>query len=76
MVLYSIYPPEVVLGQPESAGPNYMSVEMDGRSFLLEAADGQMRIVRLMSTDPRDYLNPDWQPGKAFSFGAHPQTFL
>lgn len=74
MVLYSIYPPEVVLTQAESSEPRYFTVELDGRAFVLEMKDGRAQIVRLLSTNPRDYLNSRWQPGAAFGFGPHPET--
>ncbi len=74
MVLYSIYPPETVLGQGETSEPRYFTVEMDGRAFVLEMKDGRAQIVRLLSANPRDYLDSRWQPGTVFNFGPHPQT--
>jgi len=35
---------------------------------VMELADGHARIVRLLSTNPNDYLNPEWQPGKQVGF--------
>lgn len=76
MVIYSIYPPEIVLGQTEVSQPHYFTVEMDGKSFVLEMVDGQARIVRLLSTNPRDYMEPKYQPGTTFGFVSPPQTSL
>ncbi|MGE5578837.1 MAG: YlzJ-like family protein [Bacillota bacterium] len=74
MVLYSIYPPEVVLGQVENPEPRFFTVELDGRTLVLEMKDGRAQIVRLLSTNPRDYLDSRWQPGQALGFGPHPET--
>jgi len=76
MVIYSIYPPEVVLAQAETTERHYFTVEMDGKSFVLEMVNGQAQIVRLLSPNPRDYLNPKWQPGTTFGFSSPPQTSL
>ena len=76
MVLYSIYPPEVVLAQAETPQRHYFTVEMDGKSFVLEMVNNQAQIVRLLSPNPRDYWNPKWQPGATFGFSSPPQTSL
>lgn len=31
--------------------------------YARETDEGELQIVRLMSTDPADYLNPDYSPG-------------
>lgn len=68
MVLYTIYPPEVVLQAAEESKPGYFTVDFEGRTFVLELVDGQARLVRLLSMDPSDYLNPLWQPGTKVGF--------
>jgi hypothetical protein len=41
-----------------------IEIKQQGRSFLVQPLPGgQMKINRVISTDPADYLNPDWQPG-------------
>ena len=69
MVIYTIYPPEVVLQPEQTEQRRYVTVDYKGRTIVLEvAADGQTKIARLLSVDPNDYLNPAWQPGATFSF--------
>lgn len=65
MFLYSILPAEVVL-QPLEAVPQRWE-EVDPRSgrrlLLCRDGSGVVRIERLVSTEPRDYLDPALQPG-------------
>ncbi len=72
MVIYSIYPPEVVLETAEPFSRQFLTVELDGRTFVLEMVQGQARIVRLISANPSDYLRPEWQPGSSFKFSSYP----
>ena len=65
-VLWTIYPPEVVM-RSESPGESSqrMEVSRDNRVFVVsQSSDGQRQIERLISSDPSDYLNPEWQPGQ------------
>ncbi|HHY12550.1 MAG TPA: hypothetical protein GX529_07955 [Firmicutes bacterium] len=66
MVLYTIYPQEVVFQVDEPH--NYITVNIDNRVFVMEIINGQAQIVRLISPDPHDYLNPNWQPGTKLGF--------
>ncbi|NMP21855.1 YlzJ-like family protein [Sulfobacillus harzensis] len=43
--------------------------EVRGRRVLCRrGADGLPRVERLLSTDPADYLDPDWMPGSVLQF--------
>ncbi|MCL6588610.1 MAG: YlzJ-like family protein [Firmicutes bacterium] len=45
-----------------------IEIKQQGRSFFVQPLPGgQMKINRLISTNPVDYLNPDWQPGSVLS---------
>ncbi|MGI6627558.1 MAG: YlzJ-like family protein [Bacillota bacterium] len=66
MVLYTIYPQEVIFQVDEPR--NYFSVDFDGKTFIMEFSNGQARIIRLISSNPQDYLNPKWQPGAKLGF--------
>ena len=66
MVLYTIYPHEVVYHVDEPR--NYFTVTLEGRTFVMELQNGQAQIVRLISANPMDYLNPKWQPGSTIGF--------
>jgi hypothetical protein len=68
VVIYTVLPPDQVMGQGEREEPHYFTIEMDGKTFVMELVNGSARIVRLVSTNPSDYLNPEWQPGKQVGF--------
>lgn len=68
MVIYTIYPAEYVLQDISPDSRRYFTIDMDGRTFVMELCDGNARIVRLVSTNPNDYLNPRWQPGSQVGF--------
>jgi hypothetical protein len=70
-MLYTIYPVEDVLRDIASERyPVTRTVQV--RSGMLEVEDlpeGQMRVVRLVSSEPQAYLNPDYQPGSILNCG-------
>ncbi|CQR71556.1 hypothetical protein SpAn4DRAFT_4061 [Sporomusa ovata] len=58
---------EILLSQEYQ--PNYEEIEYAGTKMLVEkTADNEYRIVRILSTDPRDYLRNDIQPGAVLSY--------
>lgn len=64
MILYTVMPPEVVWAEA-AAAETYEGVVDAGRQVLLaRGADGTRRVVRLSSTEPRDFLDARWQPGR------------
>lgn len=67
MILYTIYPPEVIFHREEEA-PKRREVTLEGgvRLELTADADGQYRVNRLISTNPADYLDPRFQPGRLY----------
>ncbi len=74
MLLYTIVPPEVVFGENDQGEPVSLpenqthELNLNGRKFMLrQLQNGQFQIDRLISTNPEDYLNPDWQPGALIS---------
>ena len=66
-VLYTIVPIEIIHSddegeEGEAPGPEQM-VEVEGVPLLVRY-DGQGAVVsRVLSTDPRHFLDPRWQPG-------------
>jgi hypothetical protein len=75
MFLYTIVPIEVIFGDdPETNPSDYrentsrsFEINYYGRNFLAQSlSNGRLKIDRLLSTDPQDFLNPDWQPGSIF----------
>ncbi|MCL6451540.1 MAG: YlzJ-like family protein [Acetobacteraceae bacterium] len=65
-----IYLPAHMMNQGLDDGSGaVVEVEYDGRRLLVQPISGvEGRIVRLISTDPADYLNPAWQPGQPIRF--------
>lgn len=68
MVLWTIMPPEMVFGTEEYI-PDYEEICVEGKSILVEKlSPTQSRVVRLLSTCPDDYLQPELQPGSLLSW--------
>lgn len=65
MILYTPMQLELVLeGFDSTKYPDYKEIIYKGVPMLVEgAADGRKRIVKLLSTDPFDYLKPEMAPG-------------
>lgn len=65
MILYTILPDEAVLeGEEAEQFEKQRFIELDGRQLLIEpSGESEWKIVRLISSDPQDYLNERYQPG-------------
>jgi len=72
MLIYSIVPPEVVFSRDGETRPRvWEEMESDGARRVLVRRDGDGRAVieRIISTEPRDYLDPALQPGRPYGAG-------
>lgn len=67
-LLYTIFPPDLVLQAQTEEKRSYFNLDLDGRTLVLELRDGQPYVARLISTNPADYLKPEYQPGERFRF--------
>jgi len=70
MVLYTIVSLETIFEETmmaeflNSAGTEEFEIDLSGKKLVVQLlSSGQLQINRLISTNPSDYLNPDWQPG-------------
>lgn len=67
MILYTILPDQVVLDEEDEASEKadkQQLIEYDGRQILIEPlTENEWQIIRLLSSDPQDFLNPRYQPG-------------
>lgn len=66
-LLYTIVPPEAIFGPDEASEGEVATVELmiDGVSVMVEPlGPGRGKVQRLLSTDPRHYLDQRWQPGE------------
>ncbi len=61
-VIYSPMPVELMF--PSQIPTNRHYIQKEGRLMEVELLDfNQAKIVRIISTDPRDYLDDKYQPG-------------
>lgn len=74
MFLYTIVPIEYIFGEMEDDGDysqeKFHEVEIKkGQTSIMcqSLPSGEMRVNRIISTNPQDYLKTDWQPGSIVS---------
>lgn len=66
--LYTPTPLEALYGW-ENKTPQYQELDMGGAKLLVEPMGmDRCRVVRLISTNPADYLKNEFQPGAEISF--------
>ncbi|MGI6491675.1 MAG: hypothetical protein GX949_05510 [Peptococcaceae bacterium] len=65
MILYTPMQLELVLeGFDTTRYPDYKNIEYQGVAMVVEpCSPGEYRIVRLLSTNPQDYLKLELAPG-------------
>ena len=65
MILYTPMQLELVLeGFDTTKYPEYRNIEYQGVAMVVESAGfGRQKIVKLLSTNPFDYLKPELVPG-------------
>lgn len=75
MSIYSPLPPEMIWEGWEDFKPVWQEIKVNGRILQVEMQGfNQARVVRLLSTDPADYLNSAYQPGCILSFSPQQST--
>ncbi|HHY92863.1 MAG TPA: hypothetical protein GX511_05940 [Firmicutes bacterium] len=69
MILYTPLPLEQVLEGFETYQPQYEELVYRGHKVLVERTGvNQARLVRLLSTNPNDFLDPSFFPGSIITF--------
>lgn len=69
-IIWSAMPLELVLDGLEPAPPPRIELGLAGGVLVVEPqGDGTATVVRLISTDPGDYLDPRFQPGARVRMG-------
>jgi hypothetical protein len=64
MILYTCMPKEMVYPTEADAFTNQSIITYQGVPVVVDKSEeGQYKIVRLLSTDPNDYLNGAYSPG-------------
>ena len=67
MMIWSIVPPEIMFNT--AAPPTYEEIEWGGLKCLVEkTSPTQCRVIRLLTTDPNDYLRNELQPGSILTY--------
>lgn len=69
MIHYTPLPLEDVFAGWDQPGEAPQEVTVNGVTMLVEPVNMQeAKIVRIISANPQDYLNPSFQPGNTISF--------
>ena len=71
MILYSIIPLDIVFGNPDgSAEMKYLEAEYLGEKVLVSKLENNNFVIaRLLSTNPKSYLNQKLEPGSVIKNG-------
>lgn len=68
MILYTSMPLEIVLEGMDKTY-EYKEIDVGGVKLVVEPMGiNQGKIVRLLSSNPQDFLNPNFSPGKIITF--------
>lgn len=68
MLIHSVLPPKLSIAGLETSEMT-MEKTIEGVKVLVEPAEGHsMKITRILSTNPYDFLNPKLQPGRYLSY--------
>lgn len=70
MILYTPLPLELVTeGLHEMKVPVLREIEINGvRMIVQDEGEGKARVVRLLSTRPKDYLQLEFSPGSIINY--------
>jgi hypothetical protein len=65
MIHWTLLPEELILADSIEGGavPTIHETIVDGVHLLVEHTDVGIKVVRLLSPDPMDFLDPRFQPG-------------
>lgn len=74
MIIYSVMPMEAIMKGMDETEYNFTEAEIDGVKMVVEYVPQttEARIVRLLSPNPQDYLNPRFMPGQKIYFRPDP----
>ncbi|MGE8204023.1 YlzJ-like family protein [Heyndrickxia sp. NPDC080065] len=68
MILYTIIPHDLVFPIDSSEFSNYKEIMYNGIPILVEQMENNYRVVRVLSSNPVDFLRGDITPGQMISF--------
>ncbi|MFE5319540.1 YlzJ-like family protein [Paenibacillus sp. NPDC056579] len=69
MIQYTVMPLEVVMEGIENMESNQMEIVVNGISMQVQPLNAnQASIVRIISCNPQDFMNPQYSPGRVIEF--------
>lgn len=71
MIIYSTMPPELVFANMDQIEKQQVKeIDMGGGVTMMvePVSSSEGRVIRLISPNPQDYLNPRFAPGQTISF--------
>lgn len=69
MIIYTAIPIETVLEGLDQHQPNYSEISMGEATMVVEQLTPYTgKIIRLISPNAQDYLNPNYSPGQMIHF--------
>ncbi len=68
MILWTILPIDSIF-PPSDIAPSYEEIHYQGVNVLAEKINStQYKVIRVLGTNPQDYLNPHLQPGNVLTY--------
>jgi hypothetical protein len=68
MILYTMMPQELIYPYDENEFKNSMSITYDGVPLMVQrTAENDYRVVRVLSSDPKHFLDSRYSPGAKIS---------
>ncbi|WP_018660165.1 YlzJ-like family protein [Heyndrickxia acidiproducens] len=67
MILYTLMPQELIFPEDPAVYSKFEAVQYQGVPILAEQMEEGYRIVRILSSNPYDFLHPDLAPGNVIS---------
>ena len=69
MILHTVFPLEQVLEEPHNEKFNFIEMKYAGMTIIVQPFNSTSgKLIRLISVNPNDYLNPQYQPGTIVYF--------
>ncbi|AZB42995.1 ribonuclease [Bacillus sp. FJAT-42376] len=70
MILYTTMPQELIFAQDGQDAPAERMAVVNGIEMIVRpCADSSFEVVRLLSSNPNDYLQTEWMPGQKIKSG-------
>ncbi|WP_027417643.1 YlzJ-like family protein [Aneurinibacillus terranovensis] len=69
MIIYSAMPLELIFQNEDSHAYDCQEIQVGAVTMVVQATGvNEAKIVRLISPNPQDYLNPSYAPGQKIYF--------